>query len=575
MPEATVSFVRLGSNERDGRARFALLLATIVTFTIYKSLLIGLDRPDELWLGIAFEISVWSLCWLASELIAGKRVPYRERLAGAFFYPLLYGSAGLVFAHAWFYDSAIERRLTAFDVTLGGIAGFFHELPWRGYGALAGLALGQHLLAYLFVVNLRRPRLMRALVATVGLALLSFAGSALALRTPSVLFDTVKEGFELCALPRVVARPVVRISERKAALDKSAVLSLPTPLFKKVIVLVMETMTRDRLETESSALASASFFRAGRAHAHQHTRYFPNNQDSRTGMLDMLTSRLIPYEAYGDADVRAYERLAKKDSLVDRMRLLGYRTAFAVSQLELEEIVRDLKWDELLHLSDAELPGLRKKHLCFKPDVWETSCEDLALLPRLLDFVARNERAFVYQEFIWGHAYEYNAASGKSNAAYYSSYVDALIKGLEARGLLDDTLIAITSDHGFRDKSKQAELGVYRLPLWFYATRFSARSDARLLSHVDFKDLLFDELSQEGRFVTPNERVLIVGPTGTGMLTALSDDGGFVLMRKRGSANLLMAERPGATGRALSPDQLLYLFERYRSDFDRALSAQH
>jgi hypothetical protein len=369
----------------------------------------------------------------------------------------------------------------------------------------------------------------------------------------------------------VLAKPVVRLAPRKAALDKSAAPTLPTSHFKKVIVLVMETMPSDRLKRESGALPSASFFRSELAHAHQYTRYFPNNQDSRTGMLDMLTSRVIPYEAYGDADVAAYERIASKDSLIDRMRLLGFRAAFAVSQVELEEVVRDLKWDELLHLSPDEIPALSKKHLCFEPDVWEHSCEDLALLPRLVDFVANNERAFVYQEFIWGHAYEYNAASGKTNAAYYSSYVDALIAQLSARGLLDDTLIAITSDHGFRDKSKQSELAVYQIPLWFYAKRFSARREGRLFSHLDFKDLLFDELSESAAFATPNERVLIVGPTGTGMLTAVSEDGGFVLMRQRGSLWLLAAHRLGGTARELSPEQLRYLFEHYRADFDRAL----
>jgi hypothetical protein len=132
-------------------------------------------------------------------------------------------------------------------------------------------------------------------------------------------------------------------------------------------------------------------------------------------------------------------------------------------------------------------------------------------------------------------------------------------------------LIAITSDHGFRDKSRQGELSVYQIPLWFYAERFTEKRDARLMSHVDFKDLLFDELSESQRFATPNERVLIVGPTGTGMLTAISQDGGFVWMRERAGRHLLMANRPGGTARELTPGQVLYLFERYRADFDRAL----
>src|SRR3954447_19955538 len=103
----TVSFVRIGSQEREGRARFALLLGALLAFAVYKGVRLGLERPSELLLAIAFDSCVWTLFWWLSESIARSGKPSREWLAGALFYPALYVSAGLVFAHSWFFDAAV------------------------------------------------------------------------------------------------------------------------------------------------------------------------------------------------------------------------------------------------------------------------------------------------------------------------------------------------------------------------------------------------------------------------------------------------------------------------------------
>jgi hypothetical protein len=574
MPVA-VSFVRFGSQQLESRLRFALALGTLLTFVVYKLVVLGLVRGGELWLGVCFDSCAWALLWLASEALGRARFKHSQRAAALLFFPLLYASAALVFAHTWFFDAAIERRLTALDVSLSGIVHFFGAaLPPAGYGALVAVLLGVHLSAYLAAANLRPPRLLPAAAAVLALAGLVGVLSARAARTPSVLFDTGAELFQLITLPRLTPRAPARPGPLLAALDRSAAApaQLATP-FKKIVVLVMETMTERKWREEGASVPSDSFLHSGRAHTHRYTRYFPNNQDSRTGMLDMLTSRLIPYEAYGDADVAAYQQLAQLPSLVDLLRKYGYRSAFAVSQTALEEVVSDLHWDEYLHLDAREIEKLSQGLVCLQPDEYENGCEDIALLPELIEFLRRNERAFVYQEFIWGHAYEYNAATGRSNAAYYSGYVDWLLRGLAELGVLDETLVVLTSDHGFRDKGKQAERWVYEIPLLFYATRFSARRDARLFSHVDFKELLLAELGSAGgaALATPVESplTLIVGPTGSGMLAAFDAAGGFTLLRRRAGLDLLLTQRP-ARG-TLAPGELLFLFDQYRSTFDTAL----
>jgi Sulfatase len=567
-----ISFVRVGSYQREARRRFGVLVGVAFTLSVTKLVVVGPSRGAELWLGTAFDAAVWVLLWLLSEAVAQARVRWAERAADALFYPALYLSGALVFAHTWFYDAAIERRLTVFDVTLSGIVHFFRgALPPRGYLALALVLLGAHLVAYLVAQNLRRPRPSRAAAVCLPLIVFALIGSLRAARTPSVLFDTGAELWQLATLTRVKPAPFAAAGSLRAALDRSATVpqALSTP-FTKIVVLVMETMTARAFQEEGARLADSGFLHAGRAHAHRYSRYFPNNQDSRTGMLDMLSSRLIPYEAYGADDVAAYAELADQPSLLDALRRFGYRSAFAVSQEALEEVVSDLRWDERLHLDEAEIARARKGLLCLQPDEYENGCEDLALLPEIVEFLRKNDEAFVYQEFVWGHAHEYNEASGKSNASYYASYVDWLMRALSELGLLDQTLIVLTSDHGFRDKSKQAEPWVYRIPLWFYATRFAPRADDRLFSHVDFKDLLFAELSgTEPARESP--LVMIVGPSGSGMLAGFEPDGSFTLLRRRGALNLLLARQPAGPG-SRQPGELLHVFTQYKHYFDAQLA---
>jgi hypothetical protein len=571
MSLATLSFVRLRRHAFDGRYRLALLLGFVLAFSMYKLWAIGCERLGELLLSSVFDAAVWIAAFLLAESLAS--LPWRAagRVAALWFYPFMYLSGALVFAHTFFYDAAIERRLTALDVTAAGVHAFFSEaLPARGYVALALLLLGIHAISWLASALVERPALWQALFFGVPVLLAGGFGSRFAPRTPSVLFDTGKEIWDLATLERLTPRASPRAGVLQRSLDKSQPgPALGAPQFSKVIVLVMETMTAERLAREGTALDAESFLKAESAHLHRYARYFPNNQDSRTGMLNMLSARVIPYEAYSDAGLRGYARLASAPSLVDRFRALGYRSAFAVSQVELEEIVTELPWDERLSLSEAEIERARQALLCFAPDPYENGCEDLALLPKVVDFVASHERAFVYQEFIWGHAYEYNAASGKTNSAYYSNYLDVLLAELRERGVLDQTLIALTSDHGFRDKSQQAELAAIQIPLLFYAARFSAQDDDRLLSHVDFKDLLLAELTGQPALVSPNELVLVVGPTGSGMISAWSARGGFTLLRQRGSLNLLLTQRPAPSMPA--PAEVLDLFLRQRRAFDRSL----
>jgi hypothetical protein len=287
-------------------------------------------------------------------------------------------------------------------------------------------------------------------------------------------------------------------------------------------------------------------------------------------MLDMLTSRVIPYEAYTESGRDHYAFLSRKPSLVDRFNTLGYLTIFAESQSDLELVVSELAWKRTLALSERQIHAASPRYLCFVPYEFEHGCEDGVLLPQIFALLDDNDRVFLYQEFIWGHDPTYNRASGKTDTAYYSAYVDAIVAHLEQRGELDETLIVLTSDHGFRDKGLQDQVAVYHIPLWLYATRFEPQTDQRLLSHIDFKDLLFHELSPSSPAPDAPPFVMIVGTTGTGMLTVLTKDDDFMLFKTRSSRHYLLREVGGARtqGSQQDPAAFLKLFDDYRRSFD-------
>lgn len=558
---------------------FALLVCTIALFAIFKWQIIGPSRTEDFFVGLTLETCAWGGLWWLTEWVRRRGSRLAVLCANVLFYGLFYFSAGLIFAYTFFFDSAVERRFSLLDIDFGGMGYFLtNVLPPNGWATLLGVFFGSHFGAFWLSRAHWQVPLRGAGLGLLGLAVIAGFLAWFAERIATPLYDIGHDFAELALTPRIEITQATRPYRATASLDKSARIpaTLETP-FKKVLVLVMETMTSEKLARESAVLPPNTFFLRERSRLHRFEHYFPNNQDSRTGMLDLVGSRLIPYEAYSDRDLASYEHVKSLPSLVDRFKTFGYATAFAVSQTDLEPVITELPWDKVVRLSEPDIDEARgKKQLCFTPYEFEHSCEDLTLLPKVLDFVAANERVFLFQEFIWGHAYEYNDASGKSNADYYSAYIDRLIEQLEARGLMDDTLIAITSDHGFRDKGLQGELSVYRIPLMFYAKRFQERADERLLSHLDFKDLLFNELSPGSLPIDDNAFVLIVGPTGTGMTAALTSRHDFMLVKARSPETRLLIEHKnvGVAGDARKPpvekgadSQLFKLFDDYRTEF--------
>jgi hypothetical protein len=537
----------------------AAVLAGTLVLGGYKLVHLGTGALGEISLGLGLDVCVWSWLWLLCALLAGPHQGTRARVAWRAFQGVFGLLLLLSFSYTFFYDTAVERRVSLLDMKLGAATFFFRSvLPRDGWIALVSLAVCVVLSTSWF-----KPRLPRTIITLLVMASLTGVTAYAGARVEHIanpLADMAADLIELANTPHVQASRVLPAGLSPRMLDRREPGPLPgfaTP-FTKVLVFVLESVTAQDFAREQKALGADTFLRAATAHVHAYTRYFPGNQDSRTGMLGMLSARVNPYEAYSDEDVAHYRRLAQQVSLIGRMNALGYRTAFAVAQLETELVVRDLPFAERLHLSEEQRTQASQKFLCLNPYEFEHSCEDLALLPQVLDFIDSNERAFLYQEFVWGHSWAYNERLKQSNAQYYSRYIDAVLAHLKARGLAEKTLVVIVSDHGMREREKLEDPEQYHIPLWFHAQRFTAHDEQRLLSHLDFKDLLLSELSLGKQPPAPaNPFVLIAGPTSSSLWAAVIDDGDFMLLKSRGDVHLLLKQQNFATGRASPARNLL------------------
>ncbi|MET0287793.1 MAG: sulfatase-like hydrolase/transferase [Polyangiales bacterium] len=550
------------------RYPYALVLSASLLLLVYKVSTIARLSPLGVTLGWLLEVAALialAALWGASQQVRGLRV-----LGSVLFALLAHAVIVPSLSHTYFFESAAERRFSLLEVDLRTLRFFFENvLPVRGLLLLLGLLAAMHLGAYLLT---RRALPFRAPLSISGLVAVALCVALLRVNPPlpSPIADVVGDLGERLFAPHLT---VDRSKPAKLAprlLDHGGLPSHGLARYDKVLVFVMETMNSDIMERETKALSADTFFHSALPHAHRYEHYFANNQDSRTGMLAMLTSKLIPYEAYTEVGRDHYMFLGQRPSLVDAMKQEGYRTAFAVSQEEVELVVGDMPWDETINFAEGEIdPAKMKDTLCFIPYEFEHSCEDLALLPRVLAFLDQNPRAFLYQEFIWGHAAEYNKASGRTNSDYYSRYLDAVIAHLTKTGALERTLIVLTSDHGIREKDDQRRRETYRLPLWFYAQDLAPREDRLLRSHLDFKDLVFAHAFADVAEPSGNAFVMVVGPTGTSFVTVLTEPSGMLLLQAREDTQRLVRADGYASERTAeaSATDYLRLFEDYRGYF--------
>lgn len=545
--------------------RLRLVLGAILFFLVYRLTLIPIKAAPVMLASWAADAAVFAALFVVAEMLAFLN----RRLSAWLFHPVYLSYFITTFLFCFFFREAVWRRYSVLDMGPSGIAYFFmHVMPIPGTLFLIGSVAGLYAIS-----RYVRPIRMHSLAA------------------PIILLVTVGMARNLTGDP--LDAPVVYIrNDIKEAIDSPSVSPVAPPAssplntwkngssfhprYKKIIVFVMESITLKTLKQDASVLSEKSILRHAQNHSHHYDNLFAANMDSRTGMLAMLTARFVPHEAYDDADVAQYEFLAKKRSLVDLMKESGYRTAFAASESEHEEVVYDLPWDDHLVLTEEDrAEASKKKFVCMVPYEFEHSCEDNFILDRLVDWVASNDRAFLYQEFLYGHSDEYLDEMHINPVKYYSDYIDAFADRLRSKGLLKDTLIVITSDHGIRLKGYEPWLSTYRIPLMFVHPERDDRGEGRVYSQIDFKDIFVAEAERGPTYAVQRDFAPIIGMTSSSLVGAVTKDLDLILIKDRlwlpyvlrHENNPDQDQPAGPPVSSLTPGELLGRVRSYRKCF--------
>jgi hypothetical protein len=110
----------------------------------------------------------------------------------------------------------------------------------------------------------------------------------------------------------------------------------------------------------------------------------------------------------------------------------------------------------------------------------------------------------------------------------------------------------------------------------FYAPSFAPSADGRLFAHMDFKDLLLHEL--DSALPAPSERpfTLVMGPTGSSFVLALTRERELMWFKTRKGDHLLLRhaalnsqdEELRTLTDDAQPASFLKLFYEYRTYFD-------
>lgn len=286
--------------------------------------------------------------------------------------------------------------------------------------------------------------------------------------------------------------------------------------YDRVVVLVMEGINFNDFTGKSQANAN-SFFSRHKQNILSFTKYYSLNLDSYTSLISMLNSIFIPYQAY--VNEQKYLFVNNHNNLTRFFNTNGFSTHFLTSYgKQQERFVPNIReWTQAKFMDTIES---NTKYACITTSKIEYACEDLAVFDDLILILKKNQRAFVFQEMVYGHTTGWKEKTGIETIDYYNRYYNKVVDELKKNNILDSTLIVITSDHGQRDNVY--DINSYHIPLLVFATDLQNSSNNKFLSHIDFKDILL-ELIANKEFEPQQELIYTMGNSGElvyGMVTA-------------------------------------------------------
>jgi len=519
---------------------------------------------DTCFLFLLCALSIW---------VGGSRPVGRRIVGGVVFVGLALPALAVIAAHTWFLTEAVGNQYALLDTAPSAVRYFLVEVVprrvlWAAGATLLTLIVGAMLVAR----RVSAPPAKPALLTLTALSIAVMVHLVWSPYYPSVLWEVGVDLVEVISHPPITgardSKEVATAGEGRRAVwpDHSR--------FDKVVVFVMESVPLKTLAESMAELPGDHFFNRERAHTHAYLDYFATNMDSRTGMLAMLLSRIVPFEAYTDAGEASYDFLRNEHSLVDDMAARGFTTSVVASQIDTELVAFQLpSWHDKLLLSDQEYahPG---GFLCVFPYQFDQACEDKILLPRIFRELDSNKRLFLFQEALYGHDDVYEDKIGKTPVQYYGEHLQAIQDHLAARGELDRTLIVVTSDHGPRWNDEHVRRSAYHLPLLLINPSFAHEDRPGLYNQSDFAALLATEMAGLPP-PPPRTASLFVGPTYTSILGSVTAAGDLLVVKDRGWTSYVLADGycpadgvpAGKPRHPLSPAALLQEFRHLRDAF--------
>ncbi len=292
--------------------------------------------------------------------------------------------------------------------------------------------------------------------------------------------------------------------------------------YSRVVVLVMESVDYDALMRQFNEPGS-EFPKRFDGHCVSYSNYHCLNLESYTGLLTLLNGVFIPYRAYGDDS--SFSFVNDRDNLVRDMRGAGFTPWFVSSYgaWQARFVPDGPDWEGIL-LKD---PEKNAGFVSVDTNHMERAVEDFAVLEDVVGLCRRPGKTFIMQEMVAGHSPIWTEETGIEPLAYYDRYFTRLYDRLAQEGLLEGTLLAITSDHGPRPRPTDPDS--YHLPLLLISPDLTPGTEKGFLSHLDFAQILWAEISG-GPPPREAERIFVVGSSVSFVYGMLGRDGTYALI---------------------------------------------
>lgn len=319
------------------------------------------------------------------------------------------------------------------------------------------------------------------------------------------------------------------------------------PKNKKILVFVIEqTSFKSFFEDLKEVSEEKNFFGKVKSNTLLFTNYYTTNQDSMTSFWTMMDSRFIPFECYSNDWTKKYGYVLESNNLVDFFNSKDYHTHM-VSAVFLPGLIQDAhNWTNATFLRKGTNED---GFYCLHEYEYEPGCEDNIILEDTKRVIKENRDngLFMVQEFIYGHGENYLENIKKTNTEYANDYLLDLYDFMDKEGLLNDTMIIVTADHG--------EKGYYEKELWNYQVPFmiidrnirSFKENDLLYSHLYFKDILLSYLNDKE--AEPAEEEFFVGQTQSSEIGYIDSEGDYFLGKTTGDNSLRIKTIKGLTAK--------------------------